>query len=54
MLMVVVEQYLHMNGMDQTDILASTNVNYVNNLNLSGYSVVVTDNLGCTDTAIQL
>ena len=44
-----------MNGLDQMVILASTNLNYVTNLNLSGsYSVVVTDNLGCSDTAVTL
>jgi len=35
--------------------ITSTNLNYVTNLNLSGsYSVVVTDNLGCSDTAVTL
>jgi len=31
----------------------TTNLNYINNLNLSGtYTVVVTDNFGCSDTAV--
>ena len=35
--------------------ISTTNVNYINNLNLSGiYSVVVTDNLGCSTLHIQL
>ena len=52
MLTVVVEQYLHMNGTDLNGYISSTNSNYIDNLNTSGtYTAIVTDNLGCTDTA---
>ena len=51
--MVVVVQHFH-EWFGPNGYITSTNLNYVTNLNLSVYSVVVTDNLGCSDTAVTL